>query len=414
MTTQWEQVYAGRVSRMEDSVIREILKVARQPGMISFAGGMPASELFPVEHLKEVTTRLLDEQGRDILQYSVTEGYPPLREMVAEELRAFGIPCAAENVLITSGSQQGIDLAGKVLIDPGDKILVEEPTYLGAMQSWNVYEPEYVGVETDEQGILPDALEAHLHSHAIKAMYAIPTFQNPSGVTTSLERREALVRIMDKHGVPVVEDNPYGELRYEGEPLPPLFVIDAQIRGENGGGPLEEGNVIYMGTFSKTLCPGFRVAWMVAPRRMIRQTVAAKQATDLHTSSFAQAVAYEAAKDGFVQEHIKTLVAVYRERRDLMLGLMDELFPREVTWTRPEGGMFIWVRVPDGIKTVDLLDEAVRQGVAFVPGFPFYPHGGGESHFRLSFSYAQPDQIEEGIKRLAAALKAKVVSVRTA
>jgi len=412
MTTQWKQLHAARTSRLEDSVIREILKVTQEPGIISFAGGLPAPELFPVERIKEATARVLDDRGRSILQYGLTEGYTPLREMVAAQLRAVGVPCGVDNILITSGSQQGLDLLGKVLVDPGDRVLVEKPTYLGAMQSWSIYEPDYVGVATDDDGILPEALEERLAERRPKMLYMIPNFQNPSGVTTSLERRQAIMSVMDRHSVPVIEDNPYGELRYEGEHIPPMIALDAALRGEKGD-TLEAGNVMYLGTFSKTMCPGFRLAWMVGPRDIIRRVVGAKQATDLHTSTFTQAIAYEAAKDGFVEQHVRTLVSTYRERRDLMLGLLEELFPPEATWTRPAGGMFLWVTVPEVIDTAELLKKAVaEQKVAYVPGFAFYPDKDGRNKMRINFSYSQPAQIEAGVKRLADTIKAELVGGR--
>ncbi len=411
MTTKWVQRYATRTERMQGSAIREILKLTQQPDVISFAGGLPAPELFPTKEVIEATHRVLEQQGAMALQYGLTEGYLPLREMIVRHMQRYGIFCAPDNVLITSGSQQALDLIGKVLINPGDQIAVEEPTYLGALQAWNAYEAEYVTIPTDEDGMRTDALEEALATRRIKFIYALPNFQNPSGITMSHERRVEMVRLADKYDVPIIEDDPYGQLRYEGKHEKPMIVIDAQNRPEECYDSFELGNVIYLSTFSKTLCPGFRVAWMVGPREVIQKVVFAKQGADLHTSTLAQMVAYETARGGFLDKHVAMLREVYRQRRDLMLELMEETFPPEITWTRPKGGLFLWVRMPEGMSSVAVLEKAVQSKVAFVPGSPFYPHGGGENTFRMNFSNATPEQIAEGIKRLAAVIKAEIVAV---
>ncbi len=411
MTTRWKQRYAARTENMHSSAIREILKLTQRPDIISFAGGMPAPELFPTQQVLEATRRVLEAQGQQALQYGLTEGYLPLREMIVRHMRRYGIFCAPENVLITSGSQQALDLIGKVLINPGDKIVVEEPTYLGALQAWNVYEADYVTVPTDEDGMDMIELEKVLARRDIKMIYALPNFQNPSGITMSGERRARLVRLADKYEVPIIEDDPYGQLRYEGKHEKPLVVLDAQLRPEVCYDSFVLGNVLYLSTFSKTLAPGFRVAWMVGPAEVIARLTFAKQGTDLHTSTLAQMVAYETARGGFLDQHVRVLRAAYRERRDLMLSLMDELFPPGVTWTRPKGGLFLWVRLPEGADSRDLFKRAIEYKVAFVPGAPFWPLGGGENTFRMNFSNAAPAQIEEGIKRLAAAIKEELVAV---
>ncbi len=407
MTTKWADRYASRTERMKGSAIRELLKLTQMPDIISFAGGLPAPELFPTERVTEATKTVIEKQGREALQYGVTEGYPPLREMIVRHMERYGIVCTVKNVLITTGSQQALDLIGKVLIDPDDHVICEEPTYLGALQAWNVYGAQYITVPTDDDGIQTDALEDALKANDAKFIYALPNFQNPSGITMSHERRVEIVRLSNQYKVPIVEDDPYGQLRYEGEHETPLIVLDAE-KDANDDKKFISGNVIYLSTFSKTLCPGFRVAWMVGPEEVIERMVQAKQGSDLHTSTFAQMVAFEATHGGFLDEHIQMLRKVYRERRDLMLGLMDELFPPGVNWTRPKGGLFLWVRLPEGMDSAELLKKAVEAKVAFVPGTAFHPRGGGENTFRMNFSNASPEQIEEGIKRLAAIIKAEM------
>jgi 2-aminoadipate transaminase len=412
MAVNWTEQYAARTGGMGGSVIREVLKLTQQPDIISFAGGLPAPELFPVEQVASATRRVLEKQGSQALQYSTTEGYPPLREMIARMMQQSGVPCDAEGVLITSGSQQALDLIGKVLIDPGDRILVEEPTYLGALQAWNVYQAGYVTVPTDDDGMQPEPLARILDENRIKFIYALPNFQNPSGTTMSHERRVELVRLAEAHALPIVEDDPYGQLRFEGAHETPLIALDAHLRPEPTQAGLAEGNVIYLSTFSKIMAPGFRVAWIVGPRDVIRQLVQAKQGADLHTSTINQMVIYEASKDGFLEQHIETIKRVYRERRDLMLGLMEELFPPGVAWTHPKGGLFLWVRLPEGMDSTALLKKAVEAKVAFVPGGPFYPLGGGENTLRMNFSNATDKQMEAGMKRLADVIRAELEAVQ--
>jgi len=415
MTTKWTQRYASRTENMHSSAIREILKFTQRPEIISFAGGLPAPELFPVKEILEAAQRVLETNGSDALQYAVTEGFPPLRDLIVRHISRYEIYCAPDNVLITAGSQQALDLIGKVLINPGDKIVVEEPTYLGALQAWNTYEADYLTVPTDDDGMRMDALEETLAHNKVKFIYALPNFQNPSGITMSAERRSQLVALADRFDVPIIEDDPYGQLRYEGKNEKPLVVLD----GHNNR-PIEcrenfiRGNVIYLSTFSKTLAPGFRVAWMVGPTEVISRMTFAKQGTDLHTGTLAQMIAYETARGGFLDNHVKVLRKVYRERRDLMLELMEECFPEGVTWTRPKGGLFLWVRLPEGMSSTRLLERAITYQVAFVPGGPFYPHGGGENTFRMNFSNANPQQIEEGIKRLSVAIKEEIAELQTA
>jgi 2-aminoadipate transaminase len=401
MQTPWDNRYAQRTQRMASSAIRELLKLTEKPEIISFAGGLPAPDVFPVEQFVEASERVLRDHGAQALQYGTTEGYLPLREMIARHSARYGMQINPENVLITTGSQQALDLLGKILINPGDRILVESPTYLGALQAWNAYGAEYVPVPMDDQGMDTDELEEALRSGP-KFIYVLPNFQNPTGVTLSLQRRKRLIELADQYGVPIVEDDPYGQLRYEGDHLPSVVLLDGQFRTDNGH--CYQGNVIYLSTFSKTLAPGLRLAWVIAPPQVISKLVQAKQGADLHTSSFVQMIAHEVARGGFLDRHIKTIRKVYGERRDVMLGAMDAYFPPEVDWTHPEGGLFLWGKLPLNMNSAEVLKSAVAQNVAFVPGAPFYPCGGGHNTMRLNFSNARPEMIQEGIARLGRVL----------
>ena len=410
MSTPWHHRYAQRTQRMGSSMIRELLKLTQRDDIISFAGGLPAPEMFPVEAFEAASSRVLQQHGSKALQYSTTEGYLPLRELIVEKMGRYGIEASVDNVLITSGSQQALDLIGKLLLNSGDLILTERPSYLGALQAWRAYQAEFSSVPIDDNGLQVDLLEEALCGGP-KFMYVLPNFQNPGGVTLSCERRLALIDIADHYGVPIIEDDPYGELRFEGEHLPPLVVLDAdklngrQYAHHDEAHSYIKGNVIYMSTFSKTLAPGLRLGWIVAPASVIQHCIMAKQGMDLHTSSFVQMVAYEVAKDGFLAEHVRLIRNVYRERRDIMLAAMTEHFPPGVRWTTPQGGLFLWVTMPDGLDSTAVLEEAIAHKVAFVPGATFYPDGGGHNSFRLNFSNAQPTQIEEGIARLGRVLQ---------
>jgi 2-aminoadipate transaminase len=410
VTTPWKSRYAQRNQRMGRSIIRELLKLMQDPGIISFAGGMPAPEVLPIERTQEAACRVLSEHGVQALQYGPTEGFPPLRQFISDRMNRYGITAKSSNVFITTGSQQALDLIGKLLINPGDQILVEEPTYLGALQAWNAYQAEYVGVECDDNGLRTDLLESALRVGP-KFMYILPNFQNPGGFTLSLERRFDLVRLSNRYGIPLIEDDPYGALRYEGEHLPPLVALDSDFQAESGqdGHGYMEGNVIYLGTLSKTLSPGLRLGWVCAPEEVIDRLVLAKQGTDLHSSNFDQMLAFEILKDGFMDEHILTIRKVYRERRNVMLDALTRYFPTECSWTRPEGGLFLWARVPEWIDTGELLHDAVTAKVAYVPGYAFYADSTrGRNAMRLNFSNAKPEFIEEGIQRLGVLLKKKI------
>lgn len=404
MQTPWDRRYAQRTQRMGSSAIRELLKLTEKPEIISFAGGLPAPEVFPVEEFSAACQRVLRDFGAQALQYSTTEGFLPLREMIARHTARYGIKVTPDNILITSGSQQALDLLGKIFINRGDRILVESPTYLGAIQAWNAYGAEFIAVPMDEHGMRTDALEEAFRSGP-KFIYVLPNFQNPTGVTLAEERRHVLIDLAHRYGVPIIEDDPYGQLRYEGENLPSVVVLDGQERDD--GGPCYRGNVIYLSTFSKILAPGIRLAWVIAPPEVISKLVQAKQGADLHTASFTQMVAFEVSHGGFLDRHIELIRKVYKERRDVMLAAMDRHFPEEVNWTQPEGGLFLWGVLPDYLKAADVLRSAVEEKVAFVPGEPFYPCGGGHNTMRLNFSNATPENIREGIARLGKVLAEK-------
>src|ERR1700757_4885324 len=358
MSTAWTSRYAQRTKGIKSSAIRELLKITQRPEVISFAGGLPASDVFPAERFREACGKVLDREAHLALQYGATEGYEPRREMIARHIARYGIRARSENVLITSGSQQALDLIGKLLINPGDRVLVEAPTYLGALQAFNVYGADYVSVPSDEDGLRSDLLENPLRSGP-KFMYVLPNFQNPGGTTLSEGRRHELVLLADRFGIPIIEDDPYGQLRYEGEHLTPLVVLDREnLRRDDG---YSIGNVIYLSTFSKTLAPGLRLGWIVAPPEVIVKLVQLKQGADLHTSTFAQIVAYEVARGSFLDEHVKLIRRVYGERRDVMLAALKEFFPSEGTWTHPQGGLFLWVTLPEGMDSQRLFETALSE-----------------------------------------------------
>jgi len=402
MHTLWDERYALRTDNMGSSAIRELLKLTSQPDVISFAGGMPAPEVFPIEEFKEACDVVLTEMGDRALQYGTTEGYQPLRELIAHNASKYGIQISADNVLITAGSQQALDLLGRIFINRGDRVLVESPTYLGAIQAWNAYGVKYVTIPSDDNGMNTDLLESRLRT-GIKFIYVLPNFQNPTGVTLSRDRRKTLVELADAYGVPIVEDDPYGQLRYEGEHQTPVVVIDDEMRAKEV--PIYSGNVIYTSTFSKILAPGLRLAWVVAPTEVIKKLVQAKQGTDLHTATFNQYIAYELANSPWMKTHIQLIRKVYKERRDTMLQALEANMPEGVHWTHPKGGLFLWMTLPEGVDTSKIFSEAVAQKVAFVPGGSFHPLGGGENTMRLNFSNSKPEMIDEGIKRLAKVIK---------
>ena len=347
---QWNRRFAGRTSHMKRSTIREILKLTTQADVISFAGGLPAPELFPVERVKQAADLALSEMGQAALQYSTSEGLPQLRELIAQRLSTDNLRVNADNILITTGSQQGLDLCGRVLLDEGDPVIVENPTYLGALMAWRPYDLAYLPATTDDEGMQIDILEP-LFQQSPKLLYIVPNFQNPGGHTLSHDRRQALVELLAEYELPLIEDNPYGELRYSGESVPSLLSLDAQ---HEGNPDIEQGHVIYVGTFSKILTPGLRIGWIVAGSEVIDKLIQAKQSADLHTSTLDQYITYEVSRDGFIDQHITHLRDVYCERRDIMLSAMEQYFPQEVTWSKPEGGLFLLVTASGSSKHDDI------------------------------------------------------------
>ncbi len=383
--------FSLRAQKITSSTIREILKVTERPEIISFAGGLPAAKGFPVDTISAAFERVLDHNGRAALQYGPTEGFGPLREWVTQDLKRVGAHDVNVNqVLIVSGSQQALDLLGKLFIDPGSKVLVEAPSYLGALQSFSLFEPEYIAVPTDEQGLIPEGLTDDRVAGA-RFIYALPNFQNPTGRTLNLERRKALVKRCAQANVPIIEDDPYGDLRYAGEALPGLLAL-----GREAG-----ATVIRLGSFSKVLAPGLRLGYIVAPEAIISKLVQIKQATDLHTATLTQMAVYEAIQDGFLDFHLPAVRDIYKEQCGFMLDAMAQYFPKEAHWTRPEGGMFIWVTLPEHINAYELLDRAIANNVAFVPGEPFYAGTEAKRNtLRLSFVTVSEERIREGIETL--------------
>lgn len=376
------------MQQLRPSTIREILKVTAQPEVISFAGGLPAPELFPVEAVRKAADHVLTTAGASALQYGPSEGLRPLREWIAAEMGRRGIKAVADDVLITVGSQQVLDLVGKVFLNPGDVVLTENPTYLAAIQAFQTMEARFVPVPTDSEGLIPEALPELIRAHKPKLLYTIPNFQNPTGVTLPERRRAALGEIAAKHGLRVMEDDPYGKLRYSGVEVAPVKHWDTADR------------VLYASTFSKTIAPGLRLGWVVAPHEIFSRLLILKQASDLHTSMFDQNVAYAYLTQNEQNAHLETIRRAYGERFALMDACLREEMPAGYTWTKPEGGMFLWVTGPEGIDSSELLRRAVKANVAFVPGRDFFPGEGGKNHMRLNFSNATPERIREGIKRL--------------
>jgi len=392
VTTHWDEKFCDRCQVMSSSVIREILKFTQMPEVISFAGGLPAPELFPIREFEEACAHVLRTDGEKALQYGLTEGFLPLKEALAEKMQKYGVPAEPHNILLTNGSQQALDLIGRIFIGRGDTIVTGKPTYLGALQAWKVYRPKIIGVPVDENGMQTDALEQVLAKENAKFVYVLPNFHNPMGVTLSKERREKLVEIAARHGVPIIEDDPYGELRFEGEDITPIVVMHKE-------------NVLYLSTFSKILAPGIRLGWAVAPENIIKKLVQAKQATDLHTSTFIQMIAHDILKRGILKAHSKEIRKVYGERRHIMTSAMEQHFPEGVKWTKPEGGLFMWTIAPEKINTMELLERAVEEKVAYVPGTVFYPDDSGTNTMRLNFSNARSELIPQGIERLGRVLK---------
>jgi 2-aminoadipate transaminase len=395
----WTPHLAARTAGMKSSAIRELLKLTQVPDVISLAGGMPDPESFPLREIEEACRHILRQDGGKALQYGATEGHRPLKEYLAFSMHKYDVPAVPDNVLLTSGSQQALDLIGKVFINPGDFVLTSRPTYLGAIQAWNAYQARYHTVNLDDDGMVVDEIE-HAYEKAVadsgrppKFIYVLPNFHNPGGTTLSLERRQRLAEIAEKLDLPVVEDDPYGQLRYEGEDIMPIATLIPE-------------RTIYLSTYSKTLSPGLRLGWIVCPEVLMERFVQAKQGADLHTGTFVQYIANDICQRGLLKPHVRRLRQVYKERRDTMLDALAELWPEGCSWTHPQGGLFLWARVPESIDTTELLEKALEEKVAYVPGINFYPNqDGGYNAMRLNFSYCPPPLIVEGIRRLGLALK---------
>lgn len=388
--------FAKRMNNLEASEIREILKITERPEVISFAGGLPAPELFPVEEMKVVTLKVLEEDGRQALQYTTTEGFLPLREKIAERMNnKFETKVAPDNILIISGSQQGLDFSGRLFLDEDDVVLCESPTYLGAINAFKAYMPKFIEVPTDQNGMVIAELERILDTTPnVKLAYVIPDFQNPTGRTWSLERRKEFMEVINKYEIPVIEDNPYGELRFEGETLPALKSLD------------EKGLVVYLGTFSKTFCPGLRIGWIAADKRLLEKYILLKQGVDLQSSTIAQREIAKFLELYNLDEHVEKIKKVYRKRRDLIIATMQENFPDTIKFTYPEGGLFTWVELPPDVDARQVLRNSLEHNVAFVPGGSFFPNGGKENTFRINYSNMPEEKIVEGIRRLAKVLQA--------
>lgn len=391
-----EMHYATRAAKMRASEIRELLKLLDRPGVISFAGGIPDPALFPTETIRAGYDAALASGGA-ALQYSVSEGYLPLRQWIADHMASIGVPATPDNIVITTGSQQGLDYLGKLFLSPGDTALIGWPTYLGALQAFNAYEPRYDRLEPEHGNTTPEAYRAAAAAAGsrVRLAYLTPDFANPSGQTLSLEARQRALALAEELDIPVIEDAAYQALRYDGEDIPPLLALDIAARG----GDIDKARVLHCGSFSKTLAPGLRIGWICAARGIVQKLVLAKQAADLHTPTINQMVMHHTAVHAYPAQ-VQKIRATYRDRRDRMLAALDRHMPQGVSWTRPEGGMFVWVTLPESLDGAALLAQAVDQGVAFVPGRAFHADGSHANTLRLAFSLADGAAIEDGIGRL--------------
>ncbi|MEW5948296.1 MAG: PLP-dependent aminotransferase family protein [Thermodesulfobacteriota bacterium] len=388
-----DRIFSDRITDVPRSFIREILKVALDPSVISFAGGLPNRELFPVEALKEATCKVFENQGRDVLQYAGSEGHAGLREYISTRYREKAkLKIPVDNILITNGSQQGLDLLGKTLLNDGDAVVIEEPGYLGAIQAFSLYRPRFLPVPVSREGMNPGALRTVLSRNRPKLIYAVPNFQNPSGISYSEQNRQDLARVIEGTDTLLIEDDPYGELRFSG-------------RAKSSFKELLPDNTVLLGSFSKSLVPGLRLGWIVAPSALMHKLITAKQATDLHTSHFTQSIVYQYLRDNDADEHIGMIRDVYGRQCRAMQDSMQRNFPSQVTYTGPEGGMFIWAELPGGMAAVDLFELAVQDKVVFVPGDPFYVRGSRHNTLRLNFSCTDADTIDVGIGRLGKAIR---------
>ena len=388
--------YSGRMKNIKKSFIREILKAIDKPDMISFAGGLPNPLSFPVEEIKRATAKVLDDDGENVLQYSTTKGYLPLREYITKRyLKRFGLKISSDEILITSGSQQALDLAGKVFLDKGDDVVIEKPGYLGMIQSLSVFEPSFFEVDLNDDGIDADKLEQVLKNENPKLFYSVPNFQNPTGISYSESVRLKVAETIKQSNTILIEDDPYGELRFLGEDASSFKV-------------LAYDNVIALGSFSKIISPGMRLGWVCAPKKIMDNLITVKQAADLHTNYFAQRVLYQYLCDNDIDAHIAKINNLYKQQRNCMMEMIDKHFPQEVKTTNPQGGMFLWVSLPNGLSSTSLFEKAYENNVAFVPGTPFYAKDIQDNTFRLNYSNSNMEKIEKGIKRLGDILKEQI------
>ena len=383
--------FARRMNKIPRSFVREILKVTDDEDMISFAGGLPNPQSFPVEAIKDATSRVLTEDGDKVLQYSTTEGYRPLRELIAQRYKRQGLEVEGDDILITNGSQQCLDLVGKVFLDHDDGVVMERPTYLAAIQAFGLYEPQFYSVPLQEDGVDTDALEKTLKEEEIKLFYSVTSFQNPTGITYSQAKRQEVAEILTEHDSILVEDNPYGEIRFMGDNIPPIKSL------------LPDS--ILFGTFSKIVSPGMRMGWIVAPPEVMDKLVTAKQASDLHSNYFTQRVVYQYLQDNNVDGHIQNIRKLYKSQRDQMVQSIKDYLPEGVKHTAPEGGMFLWVTLPEGMSAMNLFELALKEKVAFVPGETFYTETPETNTMRLNFSNCCEDEIIEGMRRLGTAIQ---------
>jgi len=391
--------FADRMNLLQGSEIRELLKLTSRPDIISFAGGMPAPELFPVEAMKEAAIKVLDEQGRAALQYASTEGNPALRQKIADRMKEKnGITTTADHIIVTSGSQQGLDFSARVFLNKGDVVLMESPSYLGAINAFKACEPTFIEVPTDNDGMIMEELEKILATtDNVKMIYVIPDFQNPTGRTWPLERRQKFMELINQFKIPVIEDNPYGELRFENENMPSLKSLDTKDL------------VIFLGTFSKILAPGYRLGWVCASEEILGKYNFIKQGADLQSSTIAQLEVNTYLDMYPLDNHVKKIKDVYIKRRDCMLNAMDEYFPKDhVSWTHPDGGLFTWVILPEYMDAKVLASQCLEKKVAYVPGGSFFPNGGHENTFRMNYSCMPEDKIREGVQRIAEVIKANL------
>ena len=394
MIKDTSKFYSKNAQNMMRSEIRDLLKLTRQPGVISFGGGLPSPETFPVMELEEITCELLRKKGAVALQYGPTEGEVSLREEIAKLMNREKSGVTPDNVLVTSGSQQGLDVVAKVFLDPGDIVLMELPSYIGGLQAFSAYRAKMIGVPQDDEGLKTDLLEKALARLAKKGrkpkfIYVVPDFQNPSGVTMTLERRKRVLELAREYEVPIIEDSPYRDLRFTGTSVPMIFSLD------------KENYVIALGTFSKLLCPGLRLAWITAPSEWMERMVVAKQSMDLSSPIFTQLMVAEYLKRGLLPQQIERIRRLYARKRDVMLNALERFMPEGVEWTKPEGGLFLWVKLPKKMSASDLFPKAVENKVAYVVGSAFHCNGKGQNTMRLNFSYPTEEQIDEGIGRLA-------------